>query len=152
MTAPDAEGGPEAFYPGFEEDARMWGLQTSAGVCRVPRVVAFCPPRHGVTVSRSCCTELHAAAPRADPWTRHSKLWTGYVLRPHAHAILYVSGITAGVVMGWVKGARGSAHLAGTYGQGNIYRGLFAEFRVPANFVQVSHLRTCCSLPRHARF
>ena len=47
MTASDAEGGPEAFYPGFEEDARTWGLQTSAGVCRVPRVLALCPPSHG---------------------------------------------------------------------------------------------------------
>ena len=109
-------------------------------------------PATGVTASRSCCNELHAAAPRADPWARHSKLRAGYVLRPLAHAILHVSGITAGVVMGWVKGARGSAHLAGTYGQGNIYRGLFAEFRVPANFVQVSHSRTRCLLPRHARF
>jgi len=67
-------------YPGFEDDARTWGLQTSAG-------------------------------------------------------------IGAGVVMGWIKGASNSAHLAGTYGRGSVYHGTFAEFRVPANYVQVRSLR-----------
>ena len=56
-------------------------------------------------------------------------------------------GIVTGVVMGWVKGTRDAAHLAGTYGRGSVYRGTFAEFRVPANFVQVHPNRGVLACP-----
>jgi hypothetical protein len=79
VASASEEEGP-GLYPGFEDDARTWGLQTSAG-------------------------------------------------------------IGAGVVMGWIKGASDTAHLAGTYGRGSVYHGTFAEFRVPSNYVQVRSLR-----------
>ena len=87
-SASEADNGPP-YYPGFEEDARTWGLQTSAAI--------------GV-----------------------------------------------GVVMGWIKGARDSAHLAGTYGRGSVYHGTFAEFRVPSNYVQVASARACLQTHAHA--
>jgi hypothetical protein len=41
-------------------------------------------------------------------------------------------------MIGWVKGLKDSAHLAGTYGHGSVYHGKFAVVRVPANILHVS--------------
>ena len=75
-------------YPGFEEDARLWGLQTSAGERCVHRTgrasVAFTAPRRGcmplpLCVSRVRCwtdaargsasrSPVHAAQASASAW------------------------------------------------------------------------------------
>ena len=85
-------------YPGFEEDARTWGLQTSAGQARELRA-----PHRGVDVFSPRVSVAAGLTRDAVPLGTPP---------PGARC----AGIGVGVVLGWAKGLKESAHLAGTYG------------------------------------
>jgi len=109
-----------AMYPGFDEDAGRWGLQTSAGYCIHVFAVRATQAECAVTSFSTVSDDLV------------------FVVRAYILVLFPLrAGIGVGVVMGWFKGLKDAEHLSGTYGRGSVYKGTFATFRVPANFVQV---------------